>query len=174
MALPTNPPECSHWAWSRNGREGCTGMPHDVITQKVYCCVSYPNEYHDSSVIIIVMENCLDKEGCKILIGCLFWQLHCRTQYQWWILREVQCVYIQHRHKLQPWKWQHMKKWEGGRCKMYCPQTRNKILTWKDLSGAGYVSVIGRGMSYKVKAYTYCNRFFRTLFWAFVVNILES
>ena len=25
-ALPTDPPECSHSVWSRNGREGCSGM----------------------------------------------------------------------------------------------------------------------------------------------------
>ena len=35
-ALPTNPPECSRRVWSRNGREGCSDMQHDVITQMVY------------------------------------------------------------------------------------------------------------------------------------------
>ena len=35
MALPTNPPECSHGVWYRNGREGCFGMLH-VIMQTVY------------------------------------------------------------------------------------------------------------------------------------------
>ena len=35
-ALPTNPPECSHRVWSRNGWEGCFGMLHDVITQMVH------------------------------------------------------------------------------------------------------------------------------------------
>ena len=35
-ALRTNPPECSHTVWSRNGREGCSGMLYDVITQMVY------------------------------------------------------------------------------------------------------------------------------------------
>ena len=34
-ALPTNPPECSQRVWSRNGREGCSGMLHDIITQMV-------------------------------------------------------------------------------------------------------------------------------------------
>ena len=29
-ALPTNPPECSHTVWSRNGREGCSGMLNDA------------------------------------------------------------------------------------------------------------------------------------------------
>ena len=41
VALPTNPPECSHGVWSRNGREGCSGMLYDVITQMVHsyiCC----------------------------------------------------------------------------------------------------------------------------------------
>ena len=37
--LPTNPPECSHRVWSKNGREGCPGMLHYVITQ-VVCCWS--------------------------------------------------------------------------------------------------------------------------------------
>ena len=36
VALPTNPPECSHRVWSRNGREGCSGRLYDVITQMVY------------------------------------------------------------------------------------------------------------------------------------------
>ena len=36
-ALPTNPPECSHRVWSRNGREGRSGMLYDVITQMVHC-----------------------------------------------------------------------------------------------------------------------------------------
>ena len=35
-ALPTYPPECLHRVWSRNGREGCSVMLHDVITQMVY------------------------------------------------------------------------------------------------------------------------------------------
>ena len=35
-ALPTNPPECSHRVWSRNGREGCSEMLHDVITPMVH------------------------------------------------------------------------------------------------------------------------------------------
>ena len=34
-ALLTNPPECSHGVWSRNGQEGCSGMRYDVITQMV-------------------------------------------------------------------------------------------------------------------------------------------
>ena len=36
VALPTNPAECSHRGLSRNGREGCSGMLHDVIMQMVY------------------------------------------------------------------------------------------------------------------------------------------
>ena len=36
----TNPPECSHRVWSRNGREGCSGMLFDVITQMVYIKIS--------------------------------------------------------------------------------------------------------------------------------------
>ena len=36
LGLPTNTPECSHKVWSRNGREGCSGMLHDVVTQMVY------------------------------------------------------------------------------------------------------------------------------------------
>ena len=35
-ALPTNPPQCSRRVWSRNGRERCSGMLHDVITQMIY------------------------------------------------------------------------------------------------------------------------------------------
>ena len=35
-ALPTNPPECSHRVWSRNGRDGCSETPHDTIAQLVY------------------------------------------------------------------------------------------------------------------------------------------
>ena len=34
--LPTNSLECSNRVWSRNGREGCSGMLHVVITQIVY------------------------------------------------------------------------------------------------------------------------------------------
>ena len=37
VALSTSPPECPHRVWSRNGREGCSGMLHNVITQMVYC-----------------------------------------------------------------------------------------------------------------------------------------
>ena len=36
-ALPTNPPECSHRVWSRNGRERCSDTPRDIIAQLVYC-----------------------------------------------------------------------------------------------------------------------------------------
>ena len=41
-ALSTNSPECSHRIWSRNGREGCSGMLHDIITQMVYLRHSNP------------------------------------------------------------------------------------------------------------------------------------
>ena len=42
VALPTNPPEWSHRVWSRNGREGCSGMLND-ITQVVHtaCLFSF-------------------------------------------------------------------------------------------------------------------------------------
>ena len=33
---PNQSPECSHRVWSRNGREGCSGMLHDVIAQWLY------------------------------------------------------------------------------------------------------------------------------------------
>ena len=34
-ALSTNPPECSHGVWCRNGRDGCSEIPHDAIAQLV-------------------------------------------------------------------------------------------------------------------------------------------
>ena len=49
-ALPTNPPECSHRFWSRNGREGCSGMLLDVITQMVYITCQLHRGTHVHSV----------------------------------------------------------------------------------------------------------------------------
>ena len=52
----TNPPECSHRVWSKDGREGCNDMLHDGITQMVHkglfssnggCC-THTDFPHDS------------------------------------------------------------------------------------------------------------------------------
>ena len=35
--LPTNTPACSHKRdWSRNGRHGCSDIPHEIIVQMIY------------------------------------------------------------------------------------------------------------------------------------------
>ena len=42
---PDHSPECSHRVWSRNGREGCSDMLHDIITEMIW---SGPMVSHDN------------------------------------------------------------------------------------------------------------------------------
>ena len=63
-ALPTNPPECSHRVWCGNGREGCSGMLHGVITQMVYSpkqpgCLQLTELFGPYSLFSTVAEGCL-------------------------------------------------------------------------------------------------------------------
>ena len=57
----TNSSECSHWVWSRNGREGCFGLQHGIIVQMVFysSSVSGPN-----LIISWNRENLKERFGC--------------------------------------------------------------------------------------------------------------
>ena len=63
-ALLANPPECSHRVWSRNGREGCSGMLHDVIAQII--CFSkifkWPFRYHPHGCTVRTARGWRDDE----------------------------------------------------------------------------------------------------------------
>ena len=59
-ALPSNPPECPHRVWSRNGQERCSDRLHDFIMQMVYLCdfvfpvlsASYFRRWHGRHLIL--------------------------------------------------------------------------------------------------------------------------